>query len=116
MINMAKESNTINTLRLSTWNIGGIMTNVLHLQNCLRNSDICMIQEHWLYPDSLDFLSSLNKDFIGWGRSSNNLNLDSTNLEKRKRWGWNALAKELVLLNWKIWVMTSLRADSTKFI
>ena len=77
MINMAKESNTINTLRLSTWNIGGIMTNVLHLQNCLRNSDICMIQEHWLYPDSLDFLSSLNKDFIGWGRSSNNLNLDS---------------------------------------
>ena len=69
-----------------------------------------------IYPDSSDFLSSFNKDFIGWGRSSNNLNLDSTNLEKRKRWGWNALAKELVLLNWKIWVMTSLRADSTKFI
>ena len=78
MINTSKEINMIkNSLRLSTWNIGGIMINVVHLQNCLENSDICMIQEHWLYPDSLNFLSTVNEDFTGWGRSSKDLNLDS---------------------------------------
>ena len=56
---------TINNLKVSTWNIGGIMFNTPHLWNCLMNSDICVLQEHWLYPDSLDFLSSVNKHFTG---------------------------------------------------
>ena len=64
-------------IRLATWDIGGIMSNVLHLQNILRKSDICVLLEHWLYPDSLTFLSSVNEEFVGWGRSSYDLNLDS---------------------------------------
>jgi hypothetical protein len=53
------------------------MTNVHFLEKCLKKSDICVTQEHWLYPDSLNFLSSINKDFTGWGRSSTELNMDS---------------------------------------
>ena len=64
-------------IKLSTWNIGGIMSNVLHLQNILKESNICVLLEHWLYPDSLTFLSSVNEDFVGWGRSSDDLHLDS---------------------------------------
>ena len=41
------------------------------------NTDILVIQEHWLYPDSISFLQSLHPDFCGWGRSSNELNLNS---------------------------------------
>ena len=63
--------------RLATWNIGGIMSNVLHLQNILKESDICVLLEHWLYPDSLTFLTSVNDEFVGWGCSSDDLNLDS---------------------------------------
>ena len=64
-------------LRLCTWNAGGLMSNVVHLQNCLEKSDICVVQEHWLYPDSLNFMATVNANFTGWGRSSNDLNLDS---------------------------------------
>lgn len=66
-----------NTLKVCSWNIGGMMSNTLNLQNCLLNIDICFLQEHWLYPDSLSFLDSFHQDFTGWGRSSHNLNLDS---------------------------------------
>ena len=52
----------------STWNIGGIILNVLHLQNILKESDICVLLENWLYPHSLTFLSSVNEDFVEWGR------------------------------------------------
>lgn len=36
-----------------------------------------VIQEHWLYPDSLSFLQTFHREFTGWGRSCNDLNLDS---------------------------------------
>lgn len=64
-------------LRLATWNIGGVMTNVNYLEKLLTDTDIMVIQEHWLYPESLEFLSTIHKDFVGWGRSSDNLNLNS---------------------------------------
>lgn len=53
------------------------MSNLNYLEKCLEDSDICAVQEHWLYPDSLHFLSSIHEDFVGWGRCSNDLNLDS---------------------------------------
>lgn len=53
------------------------MADLRYLDKCLEDSDICAIQEHWLYPDSLNFLSSVQKDFVGWGRSSNDLNPNS---------------------------------------
>jgi hypothetical protein len=47
------------------------------VEHCLNKTDILVIQEHWLYPDSMSFLQSLHYDFTGWGRSSNEINLNS---------------------------------------
>ena len=66
------DKHTTWSLRLCTWNCSGLMTNVHFLEKCLKKSDICVIQENWLL-----FLSSINKDFTGWGRSSRELNMDS---------------------------------------
>ena len=60
-------------LRLSSYNIGGIISNIKYLEDYLKYSDTCAIQEHWLYPDSLNFLSSVHKDFVCWGKSSYDL-------------------------------------------
>ena len=34
-----------------------------------KHFDIIMIQEHWLYPDELSYLSMLSNDFNGFGLS-----------------------------------------------
>ena len=78
-------------LRLFSYNIGGIMSNIKYLEDCPKYSDICAIQEHWLYPDSLNFLSSVHKDFFGWSRSS--YDLDPYSIWRR--------GKEGVALFWK---------------
>ena len=64
-------------IRIGTLNVGGLLSNVLHVERCLNNLDILVIQEHWLYPDSLSFLQSLHHDFTGWGRSCCELNINS---------------------------------------
>lgn len=65
------------TLRLTSWNIGGVKHNLDFLRKCLTNCDIICLQEHWLYPDDLSFLDSVNHDFIKWGKCSAELNPDS---------------------------------------
>lgn len=50
------------------------MCNAPYLENILNNVDICAVQEHWLYSDSLAFLNSIHQDFCAYGRSSNDLN------------------------------------------
>ena len=70
------------------------MSNVHYLEKCLSKSDLCVIQEHWLYPKSLGFLSSISSDFTGWGRSSGELNMNSIwRRGKRKGWHCHALEK-----------------------
>ena len=64
-------------LRVITWNAGGLLHNMIFLDNLLNQADICVITEHWLYPDSLALLESVHPDFHGWGRASSDLNLDS---------------------------------------
>ena len=60
-------------IRVCTWNAGGIFYNVKYLDNCLKKSDICILTEHWLFPDSLSFLNSINEDFTPHARSSSEL-------------------------------------------
>ena len=74
---MNKHQNMSNNIRIATLNVGGLFCNVLYVEQCLINTDILVIQEHWLYPDSISFLQSLHPDFCGWGRLSNGLNLNS---------------------------------------
>lgn len=74
---MDPQNSRTQNLRLTTWNVGGVMYNLKYLNECLVNSDICFIQEHWLFPESLKFLQTVHQEFTAWGRSSNDLNLDS---------------------------------------
>ena len=67
----------IEDITLLSWNISGIKYNMSYLKNCLTNCDICFLQEHWLFPDSLRFLESVNTEFSSWGRACDQLNLDS---------------------------------------
>lgn len=68
---------TLENIKIGSLNVGGLLSNVPYVEGCLKNLDILVIQEHWLYPDSLSFLQSFNQDFTGWGRSCNELNLNS---------------------------------------
>ena len=68
------------------------MFNIKYLEDCLKYSDICAIQEHWLYPDSLNFLSSVHKDFVGWCKSS--YDLDPYSIWRRRKGGVALLWKK----------------------
>ena len=58
----------------------GISWNIINfLRTCLSKCDILCLQEHWLFPDSLSFLDSVDLNFKSWGRSSSDLHLDSLN-------------------------------------
>lgn len=65
------------SLKIITWNIGGVKYNLKHLRECLGKCDIIFVQEHWLYSDSLSFLDTIDCSFTSWGRSSSELNDDS---------------------------------------
>ncbi len=59
-----------NNLRLTCWNCGGIFGSFTYVKNLLQG-------EHWLYHDSLPFLSSLDTRFKVYATSSplNNKNV-----------------------------------------
>lgn len=64
-------------LRVCTWNAGGLLHNLNFMDNLLEQADVCVITEHWLYPDSLTLLDTVHPEFDGWGRASSDLHLDS---------------------------------------
>jgi hypothetical protein len=47
------------------------------VEQCLNNKDILVIQEHWLYPDSISIIQTFHQNFAGWGRCSRKLDLNS---------------------------------------
>ena len=59
--------NNHQSLCIATLNISGLLSNILYAEHCLNRTDILVIQEHWLYPDSLGFLQTFHEDFTGWG-------------------------------------------------
>lgn len=73
----SKINSDVTNLDIGTLNVGGIMSNIPYVEQCLNKVDIFVIQEHWLYPDSLSIFHSIHPDFTGWGRSSNDLKTDS---------------------------------------
>ena len=52
-------------LNIACWNARGIMPGSVYLDYILKTNkiDICAISEHWLFPHSLNFLSSINTDY-----------------------------------------------------
>ena len=55
--------------KIACWNARGIMPGSLYLDELLNKQslDICAISEHWLFPNNITFLGSVNSkyDFVG---------------------------------------------------
>ena len=63
------ESNT-DGLRIVTYNCRSVKSSIGSVQQLCSNSDIVMLQEHWLLPDDVGFLSSIDADFVAFGSSA----------------------------------------------
>lgn len=52
-------------IKLATWNATGIISSASYLCDLLndRAVDVCGISEHFLYPNNVHFLSTLNSDY-----------------------------------------------------
>ena len=74
---MAPKLKHVAKLRMTSWNITGIKYNLAFLRKYLALCDICFLQEHWLFPDNLGFLDTVDSQFITWGISSSDINPDS---------------------------------------
>ena len=48
-------------------NVHGVKTSSTTIKEMCEHFDIIMIQEHWLYPDELSYLSMLSNDFSSFG-------------------------------------------------
>ena len=58
------------SINICTYNCENVKTSVESIHNVLCDSvncDVILLQEHWLYPDDLHFLSTVHDDFNGFG-------------------------------------------------
>ena len=53
------------SVRLTSYNCRGAMTNAAYIDNLMQTNDILCLQEHHLYYEHMDFLTTLNLDFTG---------------------------------------------------
>ena len=59
-----------NSLSLCTLNCWSIKSSIGEICSLCDNYDMVFIQEHWLLPSELNFLSSIHTDFFALGHSS----------------------------------------------
>ncbi|KAH3704017.1 hypothetical protein DPMN_079072 [Dreissena polymorpha] len=52
------------SLRLTTLNVKNVKSNLVFVQDLLKNCDICCIQEHWLFQFQLPQLNDIDENFI----------------------------------------------------
>ena len=62
-------------IKIACLNARGIMASSNYISKVLHmhNIDIMAVSEHWLFPQSLSFLSSMCNDYVGWGVCSKEL-------------------------------------------
>ena len=74
---MSTPIDTKKTLTVGCWNARGIMAKTQFFTNILQKKhfDIFGLCEHWLYPDSLPLLSSLDPTYAAYGISDTNLDI-----------------------------------------
>ena len=63
-------------LRLVTYNCRSVKNTIGVVKNLCLTNDIIFLQEHWLFPYELEFLSSISDDFYAYGASSVEINSD----------------------------------------
>ena len=61
---MALGSDVVNGLRIVTYNCRSVKSSIASVKQLCRNNDIVMLQEHWLLPDDVGFLSCIDTDFL----------------------------------------------------
>ena len=69
---MALGSDVVNGLRIVTYNCRSVKSSIDSVKQLCRNNDIVMLQEHWLLPDDVGFLSCIDTDFVAFGSSAVN--------------------------------------------
>ena len=54
------------SITLCQWNVHGVMFSTPYLSKLLNTykRQICAISEHWLYNDNVNFLNTIDKDFL----------------------------------------------------
>ena len=57
-------------LQVTTFNCHGMKTSTDTINKMCNESQIILLQEHWLYPDELQLISQLNPNFSGFRISS----------------------------------------------
>ena len=78
MSNICIKTNNIdgNGLKMSGWNTRGLVAAVPYLKLLMESNDILCVSEHWLYPNRLNILEEISKDFNVVARSSVHSNPD----------------------------------------
>jgi exonuclease III len=60
----------MNPLRVVTYNCRSVKNSLHDVLELCKTNDIICLQEHWLLPNDIAFLSSIHKDFCALGTSS----------------------------------------------
>ena len=65
-----------NTVRFVSYNCRSIKNSINDVKLLCLSNDIICLQEHWLLPFELNFLSTISDDFYAYGASSVIINSD----------------------------------------
>lgn len=60
-------------LRIVSYNCPSVKNSVGTIKSLYESNDIIMLQEHWLLPDDIPFLSSIIPEFMASGKSPVNV-------------------------------------------
>lgn len=67
-------SSTRSGLQVVTFNCRSIKSSIGTVKQLCKSNDIVFIQEHWLLPGDISYLSSIDNDFIAFGSSAVDIN------------------------------------------
>lgn len=62
-----------NSLSICTFNCRSIKSSVTEVVDLCNKFDIICLQEHWLLPNEISYLSNIHPDFLAVGHSAVNL-------------------------------------------
>ena len=71
--NMAAQNNMA-CIRIASYNCRSVKNSIGDLKKLCSANDIILLQEHWLFPFELDYLSNIDNDFCAVSQSAMQLN------------------------------------------
>ena len=75
-------------LRIATFNCRSIKSSIGSVKSLCDSNDIIMLQEHWLLPDELSYLSAVDTNFVAFGSSAVDI---TTNVLAGRPYGGTAI-------------------------